>query len=382
MKYVLAALLAAGLASAAWAEAPAPAGPRTVEKTDLDGGLVREKIILDGWDPTDPVPAIAIYPKTAARLPLVVLCHWFRGSKEAMEGWARDLAPRGFFVLAPDLHLHGERGIQGVFARPDMPDLGEEFAVFVHQVSIAHSVRDYPYLLDGLRGRPEVDVGRAGVAGISMGGGVALVLGWQERRVEAVVSIVGACDGWWDVTKIPPGPRQDEKRASYSPRIRRLVESISPLPHADRYPPKALLMANGQKDGYIDIASVRPFAETLTKLYAATPERFRFIEEDCGHEATDTMRRAADEWLVRFLKPAPAAPAAGGDGAALEADARKAAAAARAKADEAAKAAAAAEAAAAMAAKEAAARKAAAAEAAKAAAVARQAAEAQGPDRR
>jgi len=268
-----------------------------------------------------------------------------------------------------------------------MPDLGEEFAVFVHQVSIAHSARDYPYLLDGLRGRPEVDVGRAGVAGISMGGGMALVLGWQERRVEAVVSIVGACDGWWDVTKIPPGPRQDEKRASYSPRIRRLVESISPLPHADRYPPKALLMANGQKDGYIDITSIRPFAETLTKLYAATPERFRFIEEDCGHEATDTMRRAADEWLVRFLKPPSAAPAAGqavtgeGDGAAREAAAR-AAAAAEARADEAAKAAAAAEAAAAMAAQEAAARKAAAAEAAKAAAVARQAAEAQGPDRR
>lgn len=359
MKYVLAAVLAAGLASAARAEAPAPAGPRTVERTELDGGLVREKIILDGWDPTDPVPAIAIYPKDAARLPLVVLCHWFRGSKEAMEPWARDLAPRGFFVLAPDLHLHGERGVQGVFVRPDMPDLGEEFAVFVHQVSIAHSVRDYPYLLDGLRGRPEVDVGRAGVAGISMGGGVALVLGWQERRVQAVVSLVGACDGWWDVTKIPPGPRQVEKRDSYSPRIRRLVESISPLPHADRYPPKALLMANGRTDGFIDITSVRPFAETLTKLYAATPERFRFIEEDCGHEATDSMRRAADEWLVRFLKPPSAAPAS-----------------AQARADEAAKAAAVAEAAAAKAAQEAAARKAAADEAAKAAA------EAQGLNRR
>ena len=310
MRSMLVCVVAALAAGAALGAPPPQDGPQVLERTELAGGLVREKILFAGWDPSDPVPAIAVYPKDAARLPLVFLFHWFRGSKEVMEPWARDLAPKGFFVVVPDLHLHGERSVKGFFARPDLPDLGEEFAVFVHQSSIAHSARDFPYLLDGLRGRGEVDLARVGVGGFSMGAGLGMVLAWQEKRLGAVVSLAGACDYWWDVTKVPPGPKQDEKRAGYSERVRRLVASIDPWTRTDRFAPTPLLMANGRKDGYIDIESVRRFAEKVKPHYAAAPDRFRSLEEDVGHECTDSMRRAADEWFVRFLKAPPAPPAA------------------------------------------------------------------------
>ncbi|HUT60547.1 MAG TPA: dienelactone hydrolase family protein [Phycisphaerae bacterium] len=284
--------------------------PVVLERAELDGGLVREKIRLPGCDPSDPVPAIAVYPKEAARLPLVFLFHWFRGSKETMEPWARELAAKGFFAVAPDLPWHGERSVKGVFARPDMPNLGEEFAVFIHQSSIAHGARDFPFLLDALRGRKEIDPERLGVGGFSMGAGLVMVLAWQEKRIRAAVSLAGACDFWWDVTKVPPGPKQDEVKAAYSERVRRLVASIDPWPRADRFAPTPLLMANGRKDGYIDIESVRRFVEKLKTHYAATPDRFRFIEEDAGHEETARMHREANDWLTRFLAPPPA-PAAG-----------------------------------------------------------------------
>ena len=55
-----------------------------------------------------------------------------------------------------------------------------------------------------------------------------MVLAWREPRVRVVASIVGAVDFWWDVTKLPPGPEQEARKASYGPRLRELVASIDP----------------------------------------------------------------------------------------------------------------------------------------------------------
>lgn len=216
----------------------AAAEPRVLERAEIAGDLVREKLLLGGCDPGSPVPAIAVYPKGAARLPLVLLMHWFQGSKEVMEPWGRELASKGFFVVAPDLYLHGERSVKGIFDRPNLPELGEEYSVFVHQTSISHSALDVPFILDDLAERPEVDAKRVGVGGFSMGAGLSLVLAWREPRVSVVASIVGAADFWWDVTKIPPGADQDAKRLSYGPAIQRLVTSLDVSTHSTASRPR------------------------------------------------------------------------------------------------------------------------------------------------
>jgi len=263
--------------------------------------LVSEKMLLQGWDPSDPVPAIAIYPKEKIPLPLIVLLHGFQKNKEALEPWARELAPKGFFVLAIDLHLHGERMIEGVF-RPDLFSLVKEYSVFVHQVSIAHSAFDFPFVVNSLKGRKEIDVQRIGVAGISMGGSLAMVLAWKENSISAVAPLIGASDFWWDVTKLPPGPQQEEKKRTYGQRINRLVSSIDPWPRLNFMAPKALFVANGRTDPYIDITSVRRFAEEIQKYYTSFPERLCFREEDVAHRVTDSMRHGVEEWFTRFLK--------------------------------------------------------------------------------
>jgi hypothetical protein len=120
--------------------------------------------------------------------------------------------------------------------------------------------------------------------------------------VTAVASLVGASDFWWDVTKIAPGPEEEAKKKAYGERVRRLVDSIDPATRLERIPPKALFVASGRGDPFIDIESMRRVATRMRVLYALTPERFSFEEEAVGHEATDSMRRAASEWLERFLK--------------------------------------------------------------------------------
>lgn len=268
----------------------------------LQGDLVKERILLPGWDPSDPVPAVAVYPSAGHPLPVVFLFHGIHGRKEALEPWAEDLAGMGFYVLAADQHLHGERAVSGVMDRKDLSSLGNEYSIYVHQSAIAHTAMDFPVMVDYLESCSVIDIRRLGVAGISMGGSLSLVLAWKEKRLAAVASLIGACDFWWDVTKTAPGEKQEAMKEKYGLRLRRLVDSIDPWPRMSLMPPKALAVINGRDDKFIDIVSIRRFAAEMRRLYAESPDRFCFAEEPVAHHATDTMKALANEWFARFLK--------------------------------------------------------------------------------
>lgn len=277
-----------------------------LERKDLPGWLVREQLRLPGFDPDEAVPAVAIHPASGGPFPVAICLHSFRGAKENLEGWCRDLAARGIFALSIDAHLHGERSIAGVFHGDNIASLGGEYSIWVHQTSIAHTVKDVPVILDALARRPDIDASRVAATGVSMGASAAMVLAWREPRVCVVAGIVGAVDFWWDVTKIPPGPDQESQKASYSPRLRELVDSIDPKPRFSRIPPKALFIGSGGRDEYIDIESVRRFVADLEPLYEKEPDRLRFLPfPDAGHGVTEAMWKEAQEWIVRGLEKRP-----------------------------------------------------------------------------
>ncbi len=275
---------------------------RGIERTELPGGLVRERLHLPGFDPDEAVPAIAVHPAAGGPFPVAVVIHGFRGSKEGMEGWCRELAARGVFAVALDAHLHGERSIAGLFHGDRIAHLGEEYAIWVHQTAIARTTRDVSVLLDALAQRPDVDATRVAASGVSMGGAASMVLAWREPRVRVVASIIGSVDFWWDVTKLPPGPEQDARRATYGPRLHELVESLDPMPRLARIPPKALLLLNAGRDEFIDIESVRRFVAALEPLYGKDRARLRFVPfPEANHSVTDAMWREAGDWIVRGL---------------------------------------------------------------------------------
>ncbi|MBM4031246.1 MAG: hypothetical protein FJ291_05605 [Planctomycetes bacterium] len=273
-----------------------------MERRELSGGLVRERLRLPGFDPDEAVPAIALRPAAGGPCPLALAFHGFRGAKESLEPWCRGLAARGVFAVAVDCHLHGERSVAGVFHGEKIASLGVEYSIWVHQTSIAHTARDVPAVLDALARRPDVDASRVAAAGVSMGGATAMVLAWREPRVGVVASIIGSVDFWWDVTKVPPGPAQDAKRATYGPRLHELVGSLDPRPRLARIPPKALFLTNGGRDEHIDIESVRRFVADLEPLYGDGRGRLRFLPvPDAGHEVTEAMWQEAADWVVRGL---------------------------------------------------------------------------------
>ncbi len=276
---------------------------KILERKALPDGLVYEKLRLPGFDPDEAVPAIAIHPASGGPFPVAICLHCFRGAKEDFEGWCRDLASQGIFALTIDAHLHGERSIAGIFHADNIASLGGEYSIWVHQTSIAHTAKDIPIILNALSHRKDIDISRVAATGFSMGASTAMVLAWREPRVTVVASLAGAVDFWWDVTKIPPGPEQEKKIASYGPRLRELVCSIDPKNRFDKIPPKALFLANGARDGYIDIESIHRFVANLEPLYEKDKNRLRFHPfPDTGHEVTEAMWKEAQEWIVKDLK--------------------------------------------------------------------------------
>ena len=269
---------------------------------DKPGGLVYERLRLPGFDPDEAVPAIAVHPAAGGPFPVAIVLHGFCGAKESLEAWCRDLAARGVFAIALDAHLHGERSVAGVFQGDHIASLGGEYAAWVHQTAISRTVMDVPILVDALARRRDVDASRVAATGVSMGGSAAMVLAWREPRIRVVASLIGAVDFWWDVTKLPPGPEQEARKGSYGARLRELVASLDPMPRLAGIPPKAVLLVNGARDGFIDIESVRRFVADLEPLYGKDRSRLRFVPfPKVGHEVTDAMWREAEDWIVRGL---------------------------------------------------------------------------------
>jgi dienelactone hydrolase len=292
---------------AAIVAATCPGLARSQERTQQprDVAIEREKLSLSGWDPDEPVPAYAYYKKGNRAMPVVIFLHGMGGSKEGDAERLRTLAGKGFFVLAIDAYLHGERKIPGVFdPGRKMGDLGEDYSIWVHQSSVSHTARDVSRIIDALSARADVDALRVGVMGISMGSSTCMVLAWREPRVSVVVGFIGAVDFWYDVTKTAPGADQDAKRKALSPRVRQLVGSLNPQDHKAAIATKALFLANGARDKGIDIRSIKTFVKDLRPSYKDNLDRLKFLEEpEAGHSVTDRMWAEGTDFLLRHLPP-------------------------------------------------------------------------------
>lgn len=115
-------------------------------------------------------------PRTAALLPGLVLVHGQTPQGRRLPLYvllARELADRGYAVLALDLPGFGES---------DMPLRPDEPASWDARVDIIEAV-------EYLRGLPFIDPEHIGLLGHSMGANLAVGAGALDRRIQAVVAI-------------------------------------------------------------------------------------------------------------------------------------------------------------------------------------------------
>jgi len=189
---------------------PVPLRLETLEQERCDG-YRRDKIVFDAED-TMSVPAYLLVPDGRAEPgPAILACHGHGPGKALVVGlettdaphgdYARQLARRGYVVLAPDLRCFGERSDwnpPGIYAC----DINLVHATLAGWSPLTQNLFDLTRCVDVLAGHELVDPARIGMVGLSLGGTMTLfTAAWDPRVAAAVVS--GYFASWAEAHKVP-----------------------------------------------------------------------------------------------------------------------------------------------------------------------------------
>jgi ABC-2 type transport system ATP-binding protein len=140
----------------------------------------RQLTLTGAQGPDDKAPVkldATLYLPEQTPAPAIIVAHGFGGSKDSVDGDARELAQRGFVALA-----YSARG----FGRSE----GQ-----IGLNSISYEVADASKIVDWLGEQPEVtkdgaDDPRVGVTGGSYGGSLSLLLAGTDKRVDALAPTI------------------------------------------------------------------------------------------------------------------------------------------------------------------------------------------------
>ena len=201
------------------------------------------------------IPLLTLAASAGPR-PAVLFYHGLHSSKETHRKELESLATEGFLAVGVDAIGHGERGIPDLSAFLNRDELMTQVTKLLRP-----SVEEVPLLVDYLTSEGHTPVG---LAGISFGGMLAFGAAARERRLAAVVAILG-------------DPRWCQ-------------------PDASTFPSTPLFAWNGGRDQHVDPRGAREFIAELQRghpdgcvQYREYPESDHFMEPrdwDNGWAAT------------------------------------------------------------------------------------------------
>lgn len=168
-----------------------------------------------------------------------------------------------------------------------------------------------PRVVDWLETRPEIDASRIAITGSSTSGFVALQAMAVEPRI-AVGVVRVACGDYLTFLKSSSLALNDDPRwlpggkLVLDPDYAVEIATREPIRHADRYPPRPLLLLAGERDRAIPIACVENTVQRFETAYRAVGarDRFRFVSfADGGHDLSENANAEIVPWLERWLAP-------------------------------------------------------------------------------
>lgn len=248
----------------------------------------------------DRVPAYLFVPnERKGKLPAVLCLHQtIRIGKGEPAGfnqnglaYARELAERGYVTLAPDY-----------------PNFGD-YRIDVYQRGYASAtmkgIWNHMRAVDLLQSLPEVDPERLGVMGHSLGGHNSLFVAAFDPRLKCIVS----CCGYCSFPRYYGGKLAGWSHAGYMPRLK-TVYQLKP----DRVPfdfpevvaalaPRPFLTIAPVHDANFDLQGVKDCIEAARPVYQlfGAADKLAANHPDSGHDFAPPSRKAAYEWMDRWL---------------------------------------------------------------------------------
>jgi len=240
--------------------------------------FTREKIVFTGIQRSRVPGYLALPAQRTGRVPVVILIDGVTGTKDrwfVQDNWphgllvTRALIDAGMAVLALDARYHGERAAENDYRTPQFSARPPDRDMMVQ------SIIEHRRAMDVLATRPEIDTGRIGVLGLSMGGIMTFALTSLDPRVKAAVA---------GVTPIRP-----VKAPAGLP--------IAPMTFAQANTGTPFLMLMGRTDeGYYSVED----AEQLFAIIASPRKELEIY--DAGHRLPAEYAGRAARWLQTHLE--------------------------------------------------------------------------------
>jgi pimeloyl-ACP methyl ester carboxylesterase len=253
--------------------------------------------------------------ESAERRPVVFYLHGFTIDKRDGLSLGYRLAESGFYFVAVDAPMHGERKDE----RLDAILTGEADLVYpagtgldafflVHEL-ISQTAQDVQVLIEHLNEDSRADISRIGVTGASMGGMATFYLAAHNAQVQVAVPMIGIpafAERWADVVLEASAYEKwaDAMASAQEETVRRhnFMATIDPFDKMKAFYPKPLLMLCGDED----LAAPKKYCVDLYRklmpVYAAHPECLRLnIYDDVDHWVTTSMMDDACDWFRRYL---------------------------------------------------------------------------------
>ncbi len=199
-----------------------------------------------------------------ARRPAVIFLHILDGNMEMVRMTCSVLASHGIPAILFKLPYYGERGL------PEGPEaMARNARLFIAAVSQAFA--DVRRTVDVLASRPEVDPGRIGIAGVSLGGIVAATAAEMDPRIHRALLILAGGDLVAIIHHARETRELSELIRRLAPDERAEVENaladVDPLRRADRLRERAqqgkVRMINAAEDEVIPRACTEKLADGL-----------------------------------------------------------------------------------------------------------------------
>lgn len=246
---------------------------------EIINGVVKKKMIYDG------IPLTIYYKNDNKPKKLLYFFHGFAGNREiGIMGRGEILANQGYYVIAIDAYLHGERE-PDFFKTLSYGEKQQEIVNVIIQTAkdAQHLYHKYFNDIDG------VDTTKVYAYGVSMGAGVAFYLATIMDELKTFASIVGS-PSLYEFYKYKQTVYQWEVDDYFLTNLESYQE-IDPLINYEKLRNKNIFMGCGTLDTTVPLIYAKELFEKLNL------SNIVYKEYDTNHSSTPEMQEDAYKFL-------------------------------------------------------------------------------------